>query len=75
MGKVRRSPLSAIRAKCIECMGDSVIEVKRCMISQCALYPFRFGKNPYRKRELTDEQRAALSERLRKMRQKQKEGE
>ena len=53
--------LKAIRAKCMDCMCDQVNEIKLCPIDDCALYPFRMGKNPYRKkREITDEQKAKL---------------
>ena len=38
--------MSAIRAKCMECSGFSAIEVKECLMRECALYPFRFGKYP-----------------------------
>jgi len=58
------SPLKAIRAKCLDCCCDQTTEVKLCPASTCPLYPFRFGKNPFRKRELTDEQREALCQRL-----------
>jgi hypothetical protein len=42
-------PLKAIRKKCIDCSGGSVKEVARCEITDCALHPFRMGKNPNRK--------------------------
>lgn len=58
------SPLKAIRAKCLDCCCDQTTEVKLCSASTCPLHPFRFGKNPFRKRELTDEQREALCQRL-----------
>ena len=58
------SPLKAIRAKCLDCCCDQITEVKLCPASTCPLHPFRFGKNPFRKRELTDEQREALCQRL-----------
>lgn len=58
------SPLKAIRAFCIECMGGQVREVKDCTAPNCPLYPFRMGKNPYRTRELTDEERQVIVERL-----------
>ena len=38
--------LSAIRKNCLECVGWSTDEVKNCTSPLCALYPFRFGKNP-----------------------------
>jgi len=44
--EVRLSPLKAIRRNCIECHGGAVYEVKGCHITDCALYPFRFGKRP-----------------------------
>ena len=58
------SPVKAIRAKCLDCCMGSPAEVKRCHISDCELHPFRFGKNPYSKRKLSEEQRQAASERL-----------
>lgn len=58
------SPLKAIRTKCIDCCCNQINEVKLCPVSDCPLHPFRFGKNPYRKRELTNEQKEALRQRL-----------
>lgn len=59
------NPVKAIREWCLQCCGDSPTAVKECGAPDCALYHFRFGKNPYRtKRELTDEQKSALAERL-----------
>lgn len=60
------SPIRAIRAKCLECSNGSSNEVKLCPVKSCPLHSFRFGHNPNRlKRELTDEQRQALAERMR----------
>lgn len=60
--------LKAIRQKCLRCSGDSSTEVKHCNVPKCELYPFRTGKNPYRrKREMTDEQREKISNRMKKM--------
>jgi len=62
-------PLKAIRLKCLDCSAGSSNEVKLCVIPDCPLYPYRFGKNPYRKqRELTEEEKAILRERLKKAR-------
>ena len=60
------SPLKAIRQNCIECCGGSKHEVSLCPATGCPLHPFRFGKNPYSKRTLSDEQREAARVRLRK---------
>lgn len=63
------NPVKAIRAKCLDCSCGSTEEVKLCPVTDCALYAFRFGKNPYRtKRVMTEEQRAAAAERLAKVR-------
>ena len=48
MEERRTTPLKAIRAKCLDCCGGSVAEVKRCPCADCSLYPYRFGKNPRR---------------------------
>lgn len=59
------NPIKAIRAKCLDCMCGQVNEVKLCPGADCPLYPFRMGKNPYLKpRHYTEEQKAALLERL-----------
>lgn len=64
------NPVKAIREKCLDCCCGQANEVKLCAIEQCALWPFRFGKNPYRqKREMSDEQRQAAVERLRRARE------
>jgi|GEM_PF-2037808 len=60
------SPLKSIRAKCLECSNGSFNEVKLCPIVDCALYFWRFGKNPNRKLNLSPEKRKALSDRMKK---------
>lgn len=60
------SPVKAIRAFCLECCGGSSQEVKDCTSRRCVLKPFRFGKNPYHKRELTEEQLEELRNRFKK---------
>lgn len=42
------TPLEAIRAKCLDCCCGSTHEVKLCPCKDCALWPFRFGRNPKR---------------------------
>lgn len=64
-----KSPLKAIRAFCIDCMGGQVREVKLCSSEKCPLYAFRMGKNPYRKRELSPEHLAKLQEARKKAKQ------
>jgi hypothetical protein len=64
----KTNPVKAIREFCIDCCGGSRETVKVCPSVKCALYPFRMGKNPFRqirqKKELTEEQKAAIVERL-----------
>lgn len=65
----KTNPVKAIREKCIDCCGGSTLEVKECTAESCPIYPFRFGKNPFRqKRELTEEQKKAVGDRLREAR-------
>lgn len=33
--------LVAIRAKCLDCSGNSRREVERCLLKECPLYPYR----------------------------------
>lgn len=68
-----KKPLKAIRAKCLDCSGDSSNEVKLCPIPECWLFPFRFGKNPYSTRTLSEEQKSAMSDRMKKLRKTQLE--
>ncbi|MFA5391063.1 MAG: hypothetical protein WC331_06545 [Candidatus Omnitrophota bacterium] len=42
------TPLKAIRAKCLDCSCFQPKEVKLCTIPECALFPFRQGRNPSR---------------------------
>ncbi len=66
-----QSPIKAIRAKCLDCMCGQVNEVKLCPGTDCPLYPFRFGKNPFIKpRQYTEEQKAEMRERILKAREK-----
>ena len=69
-----QSPLKAIRANCLQCVGGSAYEVRTCTAKNCYLFPFRFGKNPYtKKREMTEEQRLAVAERLKTAREKKEQ--
>lgn len=37
------TPLKAIRAKCLDCMGGNKSYVKDCIDEKCPLYPYRKG--------------------------------
>ncbi|MGY3666642.1 MAG: hypothetical protein ACXAHE_23220 [Roseburia sp. 1XD42-69] len=42
----KRTPLKAIRAKCLECSCGQVKEVKLCLVKKCPLYEYRNGHRP-----------------------------
>jgi len=69
-----RNPVKVIRAKCLDCTCGSSKEVEACPVEKCPLWPWRSGKNPYRERRtMSDEQRAAVRERLASGRRKKAE--
>lgn len=41
-----KTPMKAIRAKCLDCCCGNSNEVRQCTIEKCALYPYRFGHRP-----------------------------
>ena len=75
-----KTPIKAIRDKCLNCSAGHANEVKLCVVHDCPLYPYRFGRKPrpedvagtqwdisdIKKRHVSDEQRAAAAERLKK---------
>ena len=62
MGHVAMSPMEAIRAKCLDCCAGSAHEVRCCVAMACPSWPFRTGRNPWR-REMSEEQREARRQR------------
>jgi len=42
-------PLKAIRKHCLECVGNCRDDVRTCTGTDCLLWPYRFGTNPFRK--------------------------
>jgi hypothetical protein len=44
------SPIKAIRAKCLDCVGQNASEVRKCTAVDCALWPMRMGSNPFHAR-------------------------
>jgi hypothetical protein len=54
-GRKRLTPLKAIKANCLDCSGGSYIQLKNCHLTNCPLWPYRFGKNPYLR--LSDEEK------------------
>ena len=64
---MQKSPVKAIREKCLDGMCGSAYEVNLCPCTDCSLYPFRHGKNPYSKKTYTEEQRSAMRDRMKKL--------
>ena len=46
MAKNFKTPIKAMRAKCLDCCCGSPKEVRLCPVIECALYPYRFGRRP-----------------------------
>lgn len=63
------TPLSAIKAFCVDCLGGQPRLVKDCTAKNCPLYPYRTGHNTNSKRTMTEEQRQMAAERLKKARE------
>lgn len=40
------SALKAIRKHCKTCCDGSAMEIEKCPVNGCDLYPFRFGQGP-----------------------------
>lgn len=65
------SARQAIVAKCYECMGYYADGKQDCKMPDCPLYPwmvYKEGGSRKMKRNLTDEQKKAVADRLRKTR-------
>ena len=71
--KKAKSPLSAIKFFCRECMGQDRTKPKslenanlvhECCDPMCPLFDFRLGKNPFLRRVLSEDQKQAVGERL-----------
>ena len=41
-----KTPIKAIREKCLDCSSGSFTEAENCPVTNCALYPYRFGMRP-----------------------------
>lgn len=57
-----KNPMTAIRARCIQCTNGQVSEVKLCATKTCALWPFRMGENPFNKKTRERMEREAVGE-------------
>ncbi len=68
--KKQKSPVKALREMCIECMGGRGTGqnysklIEECGSPDCSIFEFRFGKNPYHTRQLSEEQKKEIAARL-----------
>ena len=53
-----KTPLKAIRAKCLDCSNGQIVEVRECVIPNCPLYPYRLGIRPKTAEKRAEERRA-----------------
>ena len=64
-------PIEAIREFCFRCQGWSgdrpspKKKVRECQVSECNLYPFRMGKNPFDKRAIGEDELKRRSDQCR----------
>ena len=41
-----KTPLKAIRAKCIDCCCGQLHDIRECTLMKCPLHPYRMGRRP-----------------------------
>jgi len=63
-GHAKKPLLKVIREKCLDCCMNKTSEVRLCHITDCPLWPYRMGSNPFHQRNITDEQKQAAAGRL-----------
>ena len=44
--KLFKTPIKAIRMKCLDCTCGQVLEIRECPVIECPLYPYRMGRRP-----------------------------
>jgi hypothetical protein len=49
---MKNSPIKAIREKCRDCMCGQIREIDCCPITDCSLWPYRFGVCPKTARKM-----------------------
>ena len=65
LGHEKRRILSVIREKCLDCVGMLPSEVRKCVSTTCALWPYRQNKNPFFEgREMSDEEKQVVRDRF-----------
>ena len=44
--KLFKTPIKAIRMKCLDCTCGQIAEVRECPAIECPLYTYRMGRRP-----------------------------
>ncbi len=57
------TPITSMRAKCLECMGYQPSEVLLCTAPKCPLFPYRKGKRPQGSKQIGLTEAIKLSKR------------
>ena len=71
--KKQKVPVKAIREMCIQCMGgrgtgqNYAKLIKECVSLECPIHSFRFGTNPYNKKNLSVEERERRAMRMKEV--------
>jgi len=65
LGHEKHPLLRVIRTNCVACVGGSEAEVRRCRLLHCPFWPYRMGRNPFHRQELTGAERRERSARAR----------
>ena len=68
---IKKPMLKIIREKCMDCCTNQTSEVRLCAYTDCALWPYRMGKNPFRKHKITHEQKQKAAKRLKRTHDKE----
>lgn len=62
MSTTKKELLKTIRQKCLDCVCFQAKEVELCPSKQCALWPFRFAKDPFKTpRPMSEAQKEVLA--------------
>jgi len=65
-GHSKKPLLKVIREKCLDCCVGQPSEVKLCAATDCSLWPYRMGENPFRKHKISETQKQKISKNLKK---------
>lgn len=58
----KRTPIKAIRAKCLDCCCGQVAEVRLCIDEECPLWEYRMGHRPKEDKQTDETEKTKKSE-------------